>query len=443
MINKIIHLLDKVSLTQTNGRFLSDKSYAYDNIYFMSKYIIETVDNANIFNKTKEETRAIEYIKDIFQLRGLASGSINYLTEALNVLTFAGIIKKMDRNNFKIVYRDVLEYISSRIENAYIFLYLIVFKTFCNDGIINDYVKFSNQITNTEKEIILKDILIKFKEKSVSIGGRSSSDDTNWSKQLVKYALVVLGYANETEYVTRTLKVQLMPDKKLKKVDVEDISINIEGTRTNKNSKKINDYIYNFAKNYIQNELKSYLIKTINIDPNSIEKENHIAEDLASLKIEKLILETDDAEYRSKYEQNQYIERKVRARNQNIQKTFKDGLLQNNAHKCPICGFEYEDFLIASHIRPYAKCDDTYDAINNFNGLLLCPNHDKLFEGAKLMTIDAETGEIILSKSIEKTKDFGILKGKFIDKSLVECERRHYLKWHNIQFNKINKTLNS
>ena len=340
-------------------------------------------------------------------------------------------------------HRDILEYISNRVENAYIFLYLIVFKTFCNDGIIDDYVKFANEITRNEKESTLKVILEKFKDKSVSIGGRSLSEDTNWSKQLVKYALVVLGYANETEYVTRTLKIQSEPDDGYKKVDVEDISINIEGTRTNENSKKINDYIYSFAKNYIQNELSPYLIKKIKINPNRIEKENHIAEDLASLKIEKLILETDEAEYRSRYEQDQYVERKVRARNQNIQKTFKDGLLKNNAHRCPICGFEYEDFLIASHIRPYAKCDDTYDAINNFNGLLLCPNHDKLFEGAKLMTIDAGTGEIILAKSVESTKDFGILKGKFIDKSLVECERRHYLKWHNEQFNKYNKKAQS
>ena len=441
MIYKIIKLLDKVSLTQTNGRFLSDKSYAYDDVYFMSKYIIETVDDANVFNKSKEEKRVNEYIKDIFQLRGLGSGAINYLTEALNILIFSGVIEKLDRDRFKIIHKDILEYISDRVENAYIFLYLIVFKTFCNDGIIDDYIKFANEKTRDKKETILKIILGKFKDKSVSIGGRSSSEDTNWSKQLVKYALVVLGYANETEYVTRTLKIQLEQEDEYKKVDVENISINIEGTRTNENSKKINDYIYSFAKNYIQNELKPYLIKDIKIDPNCIEKENHIAEDLASLKIEKLILETDENEYKSRYEQDQFIERKVKIRNQNIQKTFKEGLLKNNAHRCPICGFEYEDFLIASHIRPYAKCDDTYDVINNYNGLLLCPNHDKLFEGAKLMTIDAETGEIVLAKSVENTRDFGKLKGQFIDKSLVECERRHYLKWHNEQFKKFNKIL--
>lgn len=439
MINKIINLLNNVSLTQTNGKFLGDKSYAYDDLYFMSKYILETADDANIFNRAKEDIRATEYIKDIFQLRGKGSGAINYLIEALNILMFSGVIERIDRNRFKIIHKDILEYISSRVENAYLFLYLIVFKTFCNDGIFEDYIKFTKASSSVEKELRLREILEKFKAKSVSIGGRSTSEDTNWSKQLVKYALVVLGYANETEYVTRTLRVQSETNDTYKIVNVEDISINIEGTRTNAFSKKINDYIYSFAKNYIQSELKRYLIKDFRINLKDIEEQNHIAEDLASLKIEKLILETDAEEYKSKYEQDQYIERKVKARNQNIQKTFKEGLLKNNAHRCPLCGFEYEDFLIASHIRPYSKCDDTYDAINNYNGLLLCPNHDKLFEGAKLMTIDASTGEIVLARSIWETKDFGNLKGLFIDKSLVECERRHYLKWHNDQFYKYNK----
>lgn len=438
MINKIKNLLNNVSLTQTNGKFLGDKSYAYDDLYFMSKYIIETADAANIFNKAKEDARATEYIKDIFQLRGKGSGAINYLVEALNILMFSGVVERLDRNRFKIIRKDILEYISDRVENAYLFLYLIVYNTFCNDGIIEDYINFVTASSSDTKESILKIILDKFKSKSVSIGGRSNSKDTNWSKQLVKYALVVLGYANETDYVTRTLRVQPDQNGHFKIVDVEDISINIEGTRTNESSKKINDYIYNFAKNYIKNELKDYLIKDFKINKKDIEEQNHIAEDLASLKIEKLILETNEEEYKSKYEQEQYKERNIKIRNQNIQRTFKEDLLKNNAHICPICGFEYEDFLVASHIRPYAKCDDIYDAINNNNGLLLCPNHDKLFEGAKLMTIDAATGEIILATSVETTKDFGFLKGKFIDKSLVECERRHYLKWHNDQFYKLN-----
>lgn len=108
----------------------------------------------------------------------------------------------------------------------------------------------------------------------------------------------------------------------------------------------------------------------------------------------------------SSIDQEQFVELAIKSRNQNVQRIFRDGLFTNNKHRCPLCGFEYKDFLIASHIVPYSKCEDTYDAINYYNGLLLCPNHDKLFEGARLMTIDASTGRVILSDKVVNSKDF-------------------------------------
>ncbi|MDD2227579.1 MAG: HNH endonuclease signature motif containing protein [Clostridia bacterium] len=379
MINKILNLLSDVSLAKKTGRFLSDKSYAYDDIFFISKYILETADAENIFNKSTEIKRVDEYIKDIFQLRGKGSGSTNYLTEALNLLTYSNVLHKLDSNKFKILNIDILKFITEKIENSYIFLYTVVYKTFFNDNLIETYKEFINAKEEKEKKLALLKLLQEFKSKSISIGGRYDKKETNWSKQLVKYASNVLSFANEGEYIARTLN--LSKDKKtstFKLVDINDISINIEGTRTNANSKKINDYVYKFDKKYVQKELNEILFKNFNLDNYSMSETSHIAEDLASLKIEKIIKETNKEEYISKYEQNQFIERITKSRNNNIQRTFKDGLLKNNSHKCPICGFEYEDFLIASHIKPYAKCDDTYDAINNYNGFLLCPNHDKL-----------------------------------------------------------------
>ena len=102
---------------------------------------------------------------------------------------------------------------------------------------------------------------------------------------------------------------------------------------------------------------------------------------------------------------------------------------------CPVCGIHLPHMLIASHIKPYSKCEDTYDAINHYNGLLLCPNHDRLFEDAKYMTIDYSSGEIILSEAAKNSKDYGGLKGKKIPMVYIRNERRHYLKWHNDRFN--------
>ena len=134
MISEILNITKNCSLSQTTGRFVSDKSYAYDAIYFMSKFILETANAENIYDKTLQLQRSLEYTKDIFQLRDLASGAPNYMTETLNLLCFAGVISKQDQHNYKIVNRAILEYISEKIENAYIFVYLIVYQTFKNDG---------------------------------------------------------------------------------------------------------------------------------------------------------------------------------------------------------------------------------------------------------------------------------------------------------------------
>lgn len=440
MIKKLISLFSFLSLSQTKGRFLSDKSYAYDTVFFISRYIYETSDNALIFNTKEEEERVVKYTKDIFQLRDLGTGAKNYLRETLNILQFGNVIDKIDNYKYKIINNEILEFISNSIENSYIYLYLLVYKTFQNDGLISYYNDFLNYKDKENKELVLKKILDVFKEKTTFLGTRTQNDDTNWSKQLVKYAIIVLGYANNGTYVPRTL-IYRNKDK-IRDVNIEDVSINVEGRRTGQSSKKINDYIKTFNKDYVQFQLENYLINKVNYDKNKINSFNHIAEDLASLKIEKLLNETDKLKYHSKYEQDRFVQQKTKIRNKNIQKAFKDSLLAHNKHKCPICDFEYEDFLIAAHIKPYSICDDTYDAINDNNGFLLCPNHDKLFESVNneiLMTIEADTGKIILSDKVKNSKDFGYLDGKYIDKSLVQCERRHYLKWHNDAFKKSNK----
>lgn len=441
MINKMNELFKNLTITnEENGKFLGDKAYAYDDIYFMAKFIKERLNASNVFNKRKEAERINEYTKDIFQLRGKGSGAQNYMTEALAVFTFSGIIKKINNDEYKIINMDVLDYLCERIENSYIYLYMLVYKTFSNDGLLEIYEQFAKANTQESKREALIMLYHSLSDKCESIGARRNTTDTNWAKQKTKYGITVLGYANDTEYVTRTLNLKMDRDtNEYRLVNIRDASINIEGTRTNSKSKKINDYIDTFSKDYVLDAIYEYLIDAkVSRESLKIKPFDHIAEDLADLKIENVIRETDESEYISKYEQDQFIERKTKTRNQNIQKAFKDGLLSNNAHKCPVCGFEYEDLLIASHIKPYKNCEDVYDAINECNGFLMCPNHDKLFEGAKLMTIDYKTGEIKLSKKAKESKDFGYLEGKKIDKCLIECERKHYLKWHNDEFNKYN-----
>lgn len=56
--------------------------------------------------------------------------------------------------------------------------------------------------------------------------------------------------------------------------------------------------------------------------------------------------------------------------------------------------------MIASHIKPWRDCASE-ERLDFENGLLLCPNHDALFD--KGMISFAENGQIILSPSLSET----------------------------------------
>ncbi len=422
MINNIIESLGKVSLTQKNGKFLADKSYGFDTVYFISKFILHNAQN-NCFFKSQLRENSIKYIEDIFQLTQGTAGAVNYYLETINLLEFSGVLLTHDNNKYFIRHREILEYICRCPENAYIFVYLLTYSTYKNDGLLDDYKKLCISKDLDEKKAIVNKLYESFCSKSVSIEAPGS----NWSKQLVKYSLIVLGYANKQDYITRTLSF------KDRLVGIEDISLNVAGTRTPIYLPKKNDYLHNFNYNYVRKILKDYLFVSVSILVGVNDVVDSIATGLADLK-----LAIQDTKGMSKdvsdYDKDQYIETIVKTRNQSIQRQFRKSLLDNNEHICPICGFSFENFLIASHIKPYSHCDDTYDAINHYNGLLLCPNHDKLFEDARYMTIDYKTGEIHLSEAAKNSSDFGMLEGKAIPKVYIQNERRHYLEWHNNRF---------
>lgn len=423
MINNIKTILSDVSLSKNVGKYLADKSYGFDTIHFMSKFLLHNAKNRS-FNRGELRNKAIKYVEDIFQLEHGATGAVNYYYETLNLLTYSNILTTNNDRDYFISMPDVLEYISSQPENAYIFVYLVTYMTFKNDGILPLYEKYTLENDIEKQRTIVLEVYKRFIEKSVSI----IDGDSNWAKQLVKYSFIVLGFANGQRVITRTLNVKGRP------VSINDIALNVQGTRTPVWLPKKNDYLHSFNSDYVCYHLRNFLFSTkSNISNPQIIVSENIAQSLADLKLTML----DDAindQVMNEIERQQYIEISVRTRNQAVQNQFRKALFENNDHICPICGFSFEKFLIASHIVPYSKCEDTYDAINHFNGFLLCPNHDRLFEDAKHMTIEYNTGKIVLSKEAEASKEYGGLVGLSISKNYICNERRHYLKWHNQRF---------
>ncbi|QLY40650.1 HNH endonuclease [Hujiaoplasma nucleasis] len=81
------------------------------------------------------------------------------------------------------------------------------------------------------------------------------------------------------------------------------------------------------------------------------------------------------------------------------QSAYRTALLNKYHSKCALCGVEGNDFLIASHIKAWKDCDDL-EHLDKNNGLLLCPNHDKVFDN-HLISFD-EYGNILISKKLSK-----------------------------------------
>lgn len=78
---------------------------------------------------------------------------------------------------------------------------------------------------------------------------------------------------------------------------------------------------------------------------------------------------------------------------------FKKMLLQRKS-KCALCGVDDPRLLIASHIKPWSVSSND-ERLDLHNGLLLCPNHDALFD-KKLISF-TDSGEIMISKTVSET----------------------------------------
>lgn len=95
---------------------------------------------------------------------------------------------------------------------------------------------------------------------------------------------------------------------------------------------------------------------------------------------------------------------------------------------CSICGVDMTCLLVASHIKPW-RVSNNVERLDVFNGLLLLPNYDKLFDLGYMSFLP--NGKAIYSCLLEEN-DRKVLK-LTDDLRLSYVERKHmsYLKYHN------------
>ena len=118
-------------------------------------------------------------------------------------------------------------------------------------------------------------------------------------------------------------------------------------------------------------------------------------------------------------EKQQFV--KVRV-NQGV---FRENLLKKY-DRCCLCGIKNKGLLMASHIRPWS--DSTPEQKLDYNnGLLLCPNHDKLFDKGYITFDDA--GNIQISESLS-VRDRHLLNISPDMSITITDNMKEYIKYH-------------
>ena len=80
-----------------------------------------------------------------------------------------------------------------------------------------------------------------------------------------------------------------------------------------------------------------------------------------------------------------------------VNQSYFRGDLLKRQQRCCLCGIHNEEILIASHIKPWSVSESN-EKLDPDNGLLLCANHDRLFDRG-LILFD-EAGKIIISEKL-------------------------------------------
>jgi hypothetical protein len=113
------------------------------------------------------------------------------------------------------------------------------------------------------------------------------------------------------------------------------------------------------------------------------------------------------------------------------QDVFRAGLMEYWEGRCAITGLAVPELLRASHIKPWADCETDAERLDVFNGLLLAPHLDAVFDAGYITVTD--DGEVVVSSALtpEARKVLG-LEAPLRPVGLAQAHRT-YLKWHREQ----------
>jgi putative restriction endonuclease len=110
------------------------------------------------------------------------------------------------------------------------------------------------------------------------------------------------------------------------------------------------------------------------------------------------------------------------------QTLFRGALLDYWQGRCCVTGLAVPELLWASHTKPWAQCDSDEERLDVFNGLLLAPPLDALFDGSQI-TFDLECSMVVATIFPKDALAVLGLSGRLrVEKLLPEHQK--YLNFH-------------
>lgn len=110
------------------------------------------------------------------------------------------------------------------------------------------------------------------------------------------------------------------------------------------------------------------------------------------------------------------------------QDIFRRGLLDYWEGRCAVTSLEISDLLRASHIKPWKDCETDSERLDIFNGLLLAPHIDALFDRGLLTFLDDGLVEFAKSVDVADLQRLGLARGLRLVR--VSDNHKEYLNFH-------------